>query len=335
MTSQFILVGLLAVLAQDAHRAGSISGVVVNASREQAPVGGAEVILRVRLEGQFVVAAEGVADEQGQFMFDNIPADGDYIYLPGANRDGIHYPGPRVRISEQKPHARVKLKVHDTITHPSPLVLRRHDIEIHPETDALRVTETLLIENPGSQTYIGLPTRKDGRAATLRLSIPADFRRTTFHQEFYGRQFTLIDDRLVTDIPWTPGQREVAFTYVLPNKDRNRDWQRPLDLPCDHLRITVHTDAPDEVVCNLSRDSLLKPGSVSFESKGAALPAGHLVQLQLEQLPISLGTYGRWLALAVLVVLIATTSLIGTWYRRTKHSQVGDDQSSTVLKKAA
>jgi hypothetical protein len=332
VTLQFILAAVVSLLGQTTPVAGSISGVVVNASRELAPVGGAEVVLRVELEGQFVIAAEGIADEQGRFVFDNIPADAEYIYLPGANRGGVHYPASRVRLSAQRPHARVKLAIHDTVSDPNPLVLRRHDITIHPETDALRVTEKLLIENPSSKTYVGHPAGGGGRATTLRLSIPTDFRRTTFQKEFYGRQFTLFDSRLVTDIPWTPGQRELAFTYVLPNEDRNRVWQRPLDLPCDHLRIEVHTDTPDEISCNLSRASSQTKGAVTFESKGQTLPADHMVRVQLESLPISLATYGRWLALSVLVGLIVATVLIRT---PKSPSQLSDRQPAIAQKQAA
>jgi hypothetical protein len=333
--SQFLLAAAVALSGQTTPVAGSISGVVVNASQELAPVGGAEVVLRVRLEGQLVIAAEGIADEQGRFVFDNIPADADYIYLPGANRDGIHYPASRVKLSAQKPHARVKLAIHDTVADPNPLVLRRHDITIHPETDALRVTEKLLIENPSLKTYVGHPAREGGRATTLRLSIPSDFRRTTFEKEFYGRQFTLIDGRLVTDIPWTPGQRELAFTYVLPNEDRDRVWQRPLDLPCDHLRIEVHTDTPGEISCNLSRASSQTKGVVTFESVGHTLPADQIVRLQLESMPISLATYGRWLALAVLVGLVVATSLIKTQQRRKTQSQLREREPSIAPKQAA
>jgi hypothetical protein len=342
LTLRFILVVAVALLGQAPPVAsgqalpvaGSISGVVVNASRDLVPVAGAEVILRVKLEGEFVIAAEGVADEQGRFVFDDIPADADYFYMPGANLDGIHYPGPRISLSAQTPHARVKLVVHETVADPSPLVLRRHNITLYPETNALKVTETLLIENPSAQTYVGRPSREGGRAATLRLAIPSDFRRTTFQEEFYGRQFTLIDGQLVTDIPWTPGQRELAFTYVLPNAERHRVWQRPLDLPCDHLQIQVYTDTPDEVLCNLSRAASQTIGSVTFESTGQALAAGHLIHLQLGRLPISLSTYARWIALAVLGGLIAM-SVIGTHYRRQKRPQIRVPERSNAPKRAA
>ena len=338
MTIPFVLAVAFALPGQTTPVAGSIRGVVVNASRDHAAVGGAEVVLRVELEGQWVIAAEGIADEHGRFAFDNIPADADFIYLPGANRGGVHYPASRVRLSEQRPHARVKLAIHDTIATPNPLVLRRHEISIYPETDALRVTETLLIENSSARTYVGVAAGEGGRATTLRLSIPSNFRRTTFDKEFYGRQFTLFEGRLVTDIPWTPGQRELAFTYVLPNEDRDRVWQRPLDLPCDHLRIEVHTDTASEISCNLSHASVQSPGSVTFESSGRTLPADHMLRLQFGSQPISLSTHGRWLALAVLVGLVGLTvltRLIRTRLQRKNQPQCRDQQPSIANKQAA
>ncbi len=334
MTAPLILATVVALQIPTTPVAGSISGVVVNASRDMAPVARAPVVLRVQVDGQFVVAAECNADEQGRFIFENIPADDDYVYLPGANRAGVHYPGSRISLNGQMPHARVKLKVHDPVAEPNPLVLRRHHITIRSETDALRVTETLLIDNPSSHTYVGLPARQGGRAATLYLSIPSDFRRTTFHKEFFGRQFTLIDGRLVTDIPWTPGQRELEFTYVLPNQDRYPVWQRPLDLPCDNLRVTVHSENPDDVDGNLPRAVSRSAGTVTFESTGV-LPAGHQIHLRLGSVPVSPASYARWLALAVLFGLIAATGAVGVWYRRRQQPRSGQQPTAEAPKQAA
>lgn len=234
--------------------AGSISGVVVNACQDNRPVAGAEVVLRVLLDGQFVVAAETTADERGHFRFEPIPADEDYVYLPGANHDGVHYPAARIRLQPQLPHAQVQLPVHETVADPNPLVLRDHHVSIRSEHNAIHVTETLEIENPTLKTYVGRAKQAGGRAATLRLAIPDNFRRVTFDQEFYGRQFTVIENQLVTDIPWTPGRRTLKLSYVLPADSSPRSWQRLLDLPCRSLRIDVHTNKPDAVSCAYSDD---------------------------------------------------------------------------------
>ncbi len=331
---EILFAAVVALQAQAAPVVGTISGVVVNASHDLAPVGGAKIVLRVQLDGQFVVAAECTADEGGRFVFDNLPADSNYVYLPGANLDGIHYPGARVLLNSNTPHARVNLTVHDTVSEPNPLVVRRHNIKIHAETDALRVTETLLIENPSSETYIGRPKREGGRAATLYLSIPPDFRRTTFHKEFFGQQFTLIDGQLVTDIPWTPGQRELAFTYVLPSDDRTREWRRPLDLPCDQLRIELNAKT-SEVYCNLPKVASNTNGSVVFESIGKAFPADHIIHVQLGNLPFTLAAWGRWLALGLLIALIVATTMFGTRHRRRQKSRLHRNPESSQAKQAA
>lgn len=305
----FVLAAAVAQLGRAAP-AGTISGVIVNASQQGAPAGGAEVVLRVQLENRFVIAAETAADEQGCFLFDGIPADESIVYLPGANHDGVHYPGPRVRLDSNTPHARVTLSVCQSVSEPNPLVLRQYEITVKPEADALRVTESMLIENPTARTYVGRPARQDARAATLRLAIPPDFHRVTFEGEFFGRQFTTFDGRLVTNVPWIPGQRNLEFTYVFPNNRQDRTWQRPLDLPCDHLRLTVHTSDPENVACTLPRAASQSADSAIFESAGGALAAGDVVRVRLKSLPVSFSWYGRWLALTLLCALIAATSWI-------------------------
>jgi len=327
--STVTMIAALLALGLDEPAAGSIRGQVVNASQDETPVGGAEVVLRVKLEGEFVIAVEGRADADGRFVFDNIPADPDYVYLPGANHQGVHYPAARVRLSRQQPHAQVQVPIRETISQPNPLVIRRHEITIDAASDAVRVTETLVIDNDSQKTYVGQPERAGGRAATLRLAISANLRRVTFNQEFYGRQFVLMDQRLVTDIPWTPGRREIAFSYVLPIEHRNRVWQRPLDLPCEQLRIKVHTDAPDEVSTNLDVAPMRIQGGLLFESQDATLPVGHLVRVQLEDAPYSLASHGRWLALSLLLGLIAISSY--RWVRGTRTASLPESEVTSSL----
>ena len=69
---------------------------------------------------------------------------------------------------------------------PNPLVLKKMDIAIRPETGLLRVTESLLLDNPSHTCYVGQATHDNTDLVTLQLSIPPDFERTTFDQEFLG-----------------------------------------------------------------------------------------------------------------------------------------------------
>jgi hypothetical protein len=283
---------------------------------DQKPVAGAEVGLRVRLEGRFVLIAETTADAYGRFTFRQLPVGEDFEYLPGANRDGVHYPGPRVHLTRGHPAADVLLTVCDAVRSPSPLVARRHEILICPEPGLVKVSETILIDNPGSSSYVGQADDGQSQPITLRLSIPPDFQRTTFDQEFFGRHFSLADGKLVTSIPWTPGSRELKFTYVLANPKSRFHWDRPLDLPCSDLTLIIRTARPDEVSCNLDAKPLRHRDEVIFALGGRNLPAGQVIRVDLGRLPTPLMAYGPWLALAVLIGLVGSTGLILAWRRR-------------------
>lgn len=305
---------LLPLLFQAYPGDSSIDGVVLNGSANRAPVADAEVVLRARLDGEFQPVAETTSDDQGHFSFEQLPTDEAIVYLPGANRDGVHYPGKRVSPSPRRPNTRVELTVYDVVEHPCPLVIEHHEIEICPAPGVLKVREVLVIANPASRTYVGQPAQEmvdaDADPVTLRLAIPSDFERITFDKEFFGRQFSVLDAALVTRIPWTPGRKELAFTYLLRNESHHRLIERPLDLPCSRLRVRVLTDRPAEVACTLGVDRATQRHGVVFESEGQALPAGHVIGIELGRLPVSWIAFGRPVAAGALVALIAATVLV-------------------------
>ena len=304
-----IALGMIFVGQQDAD-IGTISGVVVNGSQGGVPCPNTEIVLRLRIDGQFVPVAETVTDPQGQFEFRNLRVGADSLYLPGANRDDVHYPGPRVQLTTARRDVTVKLQGHDSVAEPNPLVIKRHDITIQPQPGALKVTESMLVHNPTLLTYVGRAKGDEATPVTLRLAIPSDFDRTTFHKEFFGRRFSLDDGKLVTTIPWTPGERELQFIYTLRNEDNNHLWQRPLDLPCNHIRVRVDHDKPEEVACNLAPGTGQNNSQLTFESRETTLPAGHMIRVQLGDLPRPWMAYARWAALAILVGLIAMASVV-------------------------
>jgi hypothetical protein len=325
--AKLLLVACAAFSGPPGEGEGVIGGLVVNASRENAPVGGADVVLRVELDGRFVPFRQTTADAQGRFLFDKLPVGRQYLYLPGANRDDIHYPGPRMQLSPQRPRINVELAVRDALSRPNPLLIRRHEIVIRPEPGALSVSESLLVENPTSTCYVGQAVDKGATPVTLQLAVPGDFERVTFAEEFFGRRFLIAGGKLLTGMPWQPGQRELKFSYVLPNRQRYRVWQRPLDLPCSQVRICVQTADPQEVSCNLERAGDGANGEVVFQSAGRDLSAGFIVRVELGHLPVPLMAYARWLALLILGGLMLATGW--RWRLASAEPRHGQDARAT------
>jgi len=306
----------LFLAGQFAGQCGTIEGVVLNSSQNGAPAAQVCVVLRAAIDGQLVPVEETTTDVQGRFEFADLPAGDGQIYLPGANRDGVHYPGSRVRLTAGQPRANVRLNIRDTIAEPNPLVVRRHEIDIRTETGVLRVSESMLIDNPAAATYVGAVKHAGMKPVTLQLHVSPDFERITFEKEFFGRRFNLINASVVTDIPWPPGQRWLKFTYTIRNQQDYRQWKRPLDLPSDQIRVAIDGIDAAHVSCNLAEATASASGGRQYASAGKTLPAGYEILVGLGDLPVSWMAYARWFALGVLVILVGGGSLFSARQRR-------------------
>jgi hypothetical protein len=309
VVAKFLLLACSA-LGQLPEGNGTIAGTVVNRTSGKDVPCQATVVLFVWAEGQFVPIRETQSDQRGEFRFDGLPVGDAYRFRPGANHHEIHYPGSRVVLDAANPSARVRLAVHDAVAGPNPLVLRNYEITLVPEPGALRVTESMVIDNPSNTCYVGKAAREGEEPVTLRMAIPADFERATFQEEFFGRRFSVVNDKVVTGIPWPPGRRELKFTYVLRNAHAHRIWERPLDLPCSDLRLRVRTDKPEEIACDLEAAASDRAGELIFRSEGRVLPAGHVLQVGMGHLPVPWMTYARWTAAGLLACLVAAAGAV-------------------------
>ncbi len=301
-----LLVAAYTLVLQSPVADGVVGGVVVNAA-DQTPVGGAEVVLRQYVDGDFLPVATTTTDSKGMYYFRNLAADGA-VYQSGAKRGGVYYPAEKVQLTQGRPVAGVKVEVCDPLTEPCPLLVRRHDIEVEPLEGMLRVREVLEIENPGKACYVGKVSDDGGEPVTLQLSIPTDFIRATFDREFYGRRFSLRSGKLLTSIPWTPGVRELGFTYLLPNDKRHVVWNRSVDLPTQRLRIVVSPHDSNTVSCNTGTLSSGDDGATIY-TVDTPIGAGHAIRLELGRLPMPWMAYARWIALATLVALLVCASV--------------------------
>jgi hypothetical protein len=286
---------------------GVIEGTVLNGTNYRLPVAGVPVVLRVESREGWISVAETTTDREGRFRFEGLPTEEELLYLPGANHMGVHYPGTRVRLKARETAASQRIVVYDTVAEPSPLVAARHELQIDVAGSVVTVCETILIANRTLRSYVGTSTSADAPPGTLQLSLPPEFEKVTFEKEFFGRQFQLNGERLETEIPWTPGQRELKFTYRLPLEARRWRFRRPLDLPTEHVRLTIVSRDSESIACNLPSAAGPTDDSLAFEA--TALPAGHVIELELGSLPLAWTAYARGTAVAVLLLLVSGTSL--------------------------
>jgi hypothetical protein len=288
---------------------GRIDGTVINGTLAAEPIRDAVVVLRAGTDGALMPVAETRTDWYGKFAFDGLPLDREIIYLPGADVDGIHYPGQRVWLHDSERFAFVTIAAFEAIHEPSPLISPRHEIDIDVQSEVLEIVETLLVRNPRRGTYVGKGTEGQ-QPLTLRLALPPMFQRVTFDSEFHGRRFWIADHQPVTDIPWPPGERKLTFRYSIPLERAGGTFCRRLDIPCDHVRLRVRGPNLEHVSCSLSLASATSDSERIYETTRGPVAAGYGIELQIGRSPFPWKQFARWGSIAVLGSLIIMTAAI-------------------------
>lgn len=315
MITGYLLCIAAVVTGWQSSQDGWIGGIVVNESRSEEPLAGATVVLQIKTTGDFVLLDQTSSDAAGRFLFRNLLVSPHVVYKASAHYEGIHYPGPPLTLTTDNATAAITLTARDTVSSPCPLRVKSHRIDIQPSSGQVTVTETLLIDNPTKWTFVGDSILADAEApTTLHLSIPSDFQKVTFQQEFFGRRFAVRDGRLVTSLPWEPGTREVKFTYYLRNTQQHRRWERVLDLPTERVELRVSTNEPGEVASNLIDQGVQQRGGsteVVYLSGDQQLPAQYQLYCELGRLPVPWTTYAKWAAGITLVLFVLLAIMLG------------------------
>jgi len=264
-----------------------------------------------------------VSSALGWYSFDGLPVSDGKLFRVGATHDDVFYPGDRVRFSPERASLQTSVQVFDAIPGPSPLIARRHEIEVHTERNLLNVTETIIVSNPSAACYVG-GADNPNRPVTLRLGIPSSFEKVTFQKEYFGRRFELIDGVLLTTIPWPPGDRELKFSYIVPIRRQSQALERPLDLPCSDVRVRVIAGDPKRVRCSLPPTEGTE--ELAFQSTGDVLPAGHIVRVDLGHLSVPFAVYGRWVALGALLACVLAAGAMALRRRRDPNRRTGSHE---------
>jgi hypothetical protein len=309
---------------------GAITGVVVNGTQSDRPIANAEVRLRAGANGVLEPFRATATDSNGRFEFRDLPLDTSVVYLPGAIRDGVHYPGQRVNLTSRNRVADVRIVAFDAIHDDSPLVAERHEIDVSAGEQMLEVRESLTIANRSRATYVGQPDEEQS-TVTLQLSIPPNFDRVTFDREFYGRRFRIVDHRVVTDVPWQPGDYELKFSYRVPLEDSAGLYRRSIDLPTSHFSIRVRTNDVGNVWCNVA--SARQQGNQITFVADKQLPAGYTLELQIGQAPFPWLLVARWVSLGLLATLVLAAMYVRRRRARLARRANSADPAQTLPKR--
>ncbi|MDQ3645924.1 MAG: carboxypeptidase-like regulatory domain-containing protein [Actinomycetota bacterium] len=284
-----MLVGPADVAAAQAPRAGVIKGQVINETLGHPQEGVRVVLLGASKDGSGEERKEVTTDRNGRYRFADLPSGENQIYALDAYWDGGLFAGGAVTIpglTDRVPVIDSKLRVWDTTTEPTTILIRRGLLFATLDDDGeLRIVETIRVINQTDRAYIGrgagLAGAKEGETPSLGFSLPSGAKDQRIIDSDIDIPILVDTDfGVAATVAIPPGDTQVTFGYGLEGQGGSFDLTRTALYPI--LDVAVHATPPLEVLSNrLDRDGEVTIGDETYArwSGEETVEAGDPIQL--------------------------------------------------------
>lgn len=314
---------------------GAVSGLVVNGTGSQVPVG-AEVMLHVFDQMQLVYTATTQVGDDGMYAFSGVNVEPGLSFLSTIDHGGVVYGSELVKADPQNVQIDLPIQLFDTTSDTSSLSIDRlHYFFEFLDEKTVRVVELYVISNLTDRT-VAAP--KAG-GPVVSFSLPPGASNLEFQDGELGKRYQKTEDGFADTMPVRPGSGiyQVLYSYEMPY-DRKLELKRRMPLNTNAIVILVPEDSvkvkSDQIQDTGVRDvqgvqyhmysggGLARNAELSLTVSGGLRPGAALSVGSNTDLIVGTGALG--------IVMI----LLGVWmYRRNKQDNSGaatQAPSSTV-----
>jgi hypothetical protein len=270
------------------HADATISGVVVNGTRDNAPLANQQVTLQDVSGDTPRDIALSTSDASGRFSFEHINDTGAAIYrVTTSFQDGYFTSAPLPLA--QLPTSGVTLSVYD-VTHNtanlrilSATALFR---EPRPANGLISVAELFTFQNESATAFVGTTDPVDGQPmGLLRFALPAGATNITLGKGFDGALAAQVAAGFGANATVPPGQTQFAFVFDLPYTGTSYTFPLKVVYPTEQLSALIPHDISVQSGDFADKGVITTAGSQYHLLERGALDAGGHAQLRLDALP--------------------------------------------------
>lgn len=329
-------------LASRVSAAGTISGQLLDGSRQNAPVANQSVTLQMAQSNTSRDLLSLPTDAQGRFSFGGLQSDSSVQYAIYTLYQGAQYVTDLIDLSK-KPDQQVKLTVYDATTSAANLAVVQTSILIdkpNPQSGLLTVSEDFFFENLSLTTYVGKLDASRGKPNALLFSLPPGARFLSQAVGFDGYNTIQVDSGFASNAAVPPGTSEFSFSFQVPYSGTSYDFTYKAIYPTLSLTLLTPTNiltTPQGLTSKGPTNT--KSGTYQlFQTK--TLKANGSIGVQLAGLPApamtmpqqsSLNSNLLWLV-ALLIVLLILAGIGGYVYNTRKRQAARTRQKQTTRK---
>jgi hypothetical protein len=239
---------------------GSLAVHAVQGTPGGPAIGAAKLRVDLVHRGMIVHTIEDTLDEHGVLMLENLPLEIPVQPIVSVEYAGLSYQQVGATMDAQHPQQQVEVKCYEKTTETPAWRVRTRHAMLSAAPQGVKVTELLSIENPASQTWVGIPGRDDEPVTTV-FRLPVDAEHVSVGRGFHeGRHTTLTEGMLINHLPLMPGQTTLQFSYVIHVEGEDATIELVSPAEVDQTMVVV----PDAI----------KVAGVQGLSKGGSSPMG-------------------------------------------------------------
>jgi mono/diheme cytochrome c family protein len=315
---------------------GRVEGQVVSASGGEIPAG-----LMVTLYGfdqmQQTFSAEAAVDQDGLYIFEEVPMPEGRAFLASVEVDGVAYSSDIAVVDAETTSMVLTLPYYETTTDTSQLVVDRlHLLLEYIEPETLRVVEMYIVSNPGDQIVVAA---EEGQPV-LQYALPEGAANLQFQDGVVGDRYVELEGGFGDMAVVRPGasQHQVIYSYDLAYNN-SLDFQHAIDLPVDALIVMIPEDGIELAGAQLTDMGTRDVQGIPYHTYSSNfMEAGSDLALEISGRPtargpmVSLGSNST-LTIGLLAFGVALIAAGGWLYLRSRNGKT--DRQEQVFEEEA
>lgn len=321
--SFIILIVLLVGHTVSAQDNGRITVTIVNQTTNETLAGQDVDLLRHMDETEDMQRhAEGKTDRSGRYSFTGLPV-GNAHYAVSTRYLDVDYTSEHLTLQGDTKAQTLQLGVYNKTAEETAIFIEAHHIVVEATPEALNVTEILVFQNTGNETFAPLADTRLG----LRLSLPPAA--SQVHPLSGGIE---ADARgLLYTPPVPPGPVQIIYAYSVDRRSSNDLVSKFIEYDTD--RIQVMTFPSDQTVTGtgLAQEGIRQIGDKSYLllNSTAKLTRGMTLDIQFPSL-IPWQDIMKWGSIGLIVLMVIVGVIFGRKMREVSPPAPAMSSSSEV-----
>jgi hypothetical protein len=201
---------------QAAATTGSLSIQVKQGTPEGPPIGVIAVAIELHHRGMVIDTISTETDEHGVVVLENLPIAMAVRPLVKVKYQDLDYQIGGGPLDAQHPHQDIEVVCYVASESPPDWSVQSRHVMVAPEGANLRVTEVMMVSNPGHTTWVGVQAGGPKRNTTSFI-LPSDAKDVQLGRGFHKWCCsTIVGNKLVNHLPLMPETSEMMFSYLVP-----------------------------------------------------------------------------------------------------------------------